>query len=79
MERTNENVEENLNKRNAYSTSVSETQYIKEQLDNGPIDFTSGGQKYRHITTPAGNEVYYKDNQLISEEEYKIAAQGVSA
>ena len=79
MERTNENVEENLNKRNAYSTSVSETQYIKEQLDNGPIDFTSGGQKYRHITTPGGNEVYYKDNQLISEEEYKIAAQGVSA
>lgn len=72
MERTNDRVKNNLNKRDAYASNVSDTQYIQEQARNGKADFIVGGQKYQKLTTPSGSEVYCRDGSIISEEEYNI-------
>lgn len=81
MEKTNAKVEENIQNRNQYSQSVKESDFIKSKLESASADFTLGGQKFRKIDTPSGQQVYYKDNLVISAEEYERAqkAAGVSA
>lgn len=81
MDRTNQKVENNIHLRDQYDPSVKETNFIKNKLANGSIDFTLSGQNYRKFTTPSGAEVYYRDNTVISAEEYEQAqkAAGVSA
>lgn len=70
MERTNDKTKQSQARRNAYQSSVDEKAYIDDKLKNSAANFTVSGQHYRKITTPSGQTLYYRDNQMISEEEY---------
>lgn len=72
MDKTNESIAENLEKRKNYSELKSNNEYIKTLL-NGNADKTVNGQSYRKGTLPNGQEVYYRDNLPISKEEYENA------
>ncbi len=72
MEKTNDKTQQNIARRNAYSSSVDEKAFIDNALRNNPADFKdTGGSMYRKITTPSGQQLFYMNNQMISEEEYE--------
>ncbi len=73
MEKTNQRVANDIARRNEYADEVSDTQFIRQQAETGLADFSVSGQKYQKLTTPSGAEVYCRDGQVISEEEYTIA------
>ncbi len=75
MDRTNDRVEANLQRRNSYAGNVSDSQWIKETLMKQTPTVISGEQ-YRTGTTPSGQTVFYRGNMPISEEEYNKAVQG---
>jgi len=77
MERTNDKTKQNIARRNAYQSSVDERAFIDDKIRNSAADFKISGQSYRAITTPSGQNLYYRDSEMISEEEYnKMKAGG---
>lgn len=71
MEKTNQQIREDLNEKNAIQGNVNDTQYIKETLMKQPPDKTIGNMQFRKGVTPSGQEVYYRDSLPISKEEYE--------
>lgn len=72
MEKTNGQVNENLAKRNSYSSLKTDSEWIQNTLmkQSGNV---YQGETYRTGTTPSGATVYYKGTMPISEEEYNNA------
>lgn len=66
----NSAVAESIEKRNQYTNLVNETECIKTALQ-GKADMVVNGDRYHKITTPSGATLYYRNGQMISEEEYE--------
>ncbi len=75
MERTNDKVADKIANRDAYATQVKDSAYIENELNspNNVAFRNSTGQEYREIQTPSGDTLYYKDKELISQEEFETA------
>ena len=62
-----------MNNRNALSSNVNDTNYIRNELLKGPATKIVNGENYYHGTTPSGQEVFYRGNELISKEDFENA------
>lgn len=74
MENRNAENADALKQRSALSSKVSDTSYIHDTLwaDKDPKaeKFENGNATYRKGTAPSGETVYYRDKDVISQEEF---------
>lgn len=73
IDKANDKTATALNNRNALSSNVNDTNYIRNELLKGPATKIVNGENYYHGTTPSGQEVFYRGNELISKEDFENA------
>lgn len=70
LDRKNTEARQRRDTLNGYGKESDE---IKQKLGDRTHDFTVGSDNYEKVDTSAGNTFYYKNGQMISEEEYNAA------
>lgn len=75
MDKTNRQVDENVDKRDSYDSNYRFTKWKNETLMK-QTPTVIGGEEYRTGTAPDGSQVYYRGNMPIDEETYNKAIAG---